>query len=42
MHAKNRVINKLCLGVVKDRTKVKSPDDPLIKALEETDDTNDE
>ena len=30
------------LDVVKDRARVKSPDDPRIKALEETDDTNEE
>lgn len=30
------------LEVIKDRARVKSPDDPRIKALEETDDTNEE
>jgi len=30
------------LDIVKDRARVKSPDDPRIKALEETDDTNEE
>lgn len=34
--------NKLCLGVVKDRARVKSLNDPRIKALEETDDTSEE
>jgi hypothetical protein len=36
------VVNELCLEVVKDRARVKSSDDPRIKALEETDDTNEE
>ena len=30
------------LDIVKDRARVKSPDDPRIKALEETDNTNEE
>ena len=37
MHVKNEAINKLCLRVLKDRAKVKPPDDPKIKSLEETD-----
>jgi len=42
VHAKNKVINKLCLTVVNDTAKDKSPADPRIRTLGESDEANQE